>query len=133
MPAQGAALWVGHHGQVSPVPGAEPSYAPRRAVRVQGVLFSGTTLVVKVTERGQMTGNNLLLGLGVPELHKTWVGQKKKRGFGKSILKAAAVRRREHGALRLMIHHEATVVQATILQSDLCFFNDDSISNSHSD
>lgn len=109
MPAQGAALWVGHHGQVSPVPRAEPSYAPRRAVRVQGVFFSGTTLVVKVTERGQMTGNNPLLSPGVPELHKTWV-------IGKSILKAAAVRRREHGDLRLMIQHEATVVQAPILQ-----------------
>lgn len=79
-----------------------------------------------------MTGNNPLLGPGVPELHKTWVGQKK-RVIGKSILKAAAVRRREHGDLRLMIQHEATVVQAPILQSDLCVVNDDSISKSHSD
>lgn len=77
-----------------------------------------------------MTGNNALLSPGVQELHKTWVGQKK-RVIGKSILKAAAVHRREHGDLRLMIQHEAT--QAPILQSDLCVFNDDSISKSPSD
>lgn len=49
LPAQGAALWMRHHGQVSPVSGTEPRYAPWGAVRVQRVLFGGVTLVIKVT------------------------------------------------------------------------------------
>lgn len=83
---------------MSPVPGAESGYALRRAVRVQGVLFSWLTLVVKVTERGQMTRNNLVLGLGVTKFHKTCGGEKKKV-IAKSILKAATDHRTEHGDL----------------------------------
>lgn len=76
LPTQGAALRVGHHGQVSPVPGAESCYALWGAVRVQRVLFSGMTLVVKVSEGGEPTRNNLVLGLGATELHKTCEGKR---------------------------------------------------------
>lgn len=72
LPAQGAALWVGHHGQVSAIPGAEPCYALGGAIRVQRILFSGMTLIVKVTEGGEPTRNNLVLGLRATELHQTW-------------------------------------------------------------
>lgn len=71
LPAQGAALRMGHHSQVSPILGAEPCYALWRAIRVQRVLFGRTTLVIKVTERSEATRNNLVLGLGATELHQT--------------------------------------------------------------
>lgn len=76
LPAQSAALRVGHHGQVSAVPGAEPCYALWGAVRVQRVLFSGVALVVKVSEGGEPTGNDLVLCLGATELHQTYKGKR---------------------------------------------------------
>lgn len=45
----------------------------------------------------------------------------------------AADRRTELGDLRLMIQHEAAVVPAAILQSNLWVFNEDSISYGNSD
>lgn len=104
---------MGHHGQVSPVPGAESRYAPRRAVRVQGVLFSWLTLVVKVTQRGQTARNNLVLGLGATKFHKTCGGEKKE-GIAKPLLRAATDHRAEGGDLGSTRQPEATVGNAPI-------------------
>lgn len=61
---------------MSPIPGAEPCYALWGAVRVQRVRFSGVALVVKVSEGGKPTGNDLVLCLGATELHQTYKGKR---------------------------------------------------------
>lgn len=76
-----------HHGQVSPILGAEPSNALRGAVGVEGVLLGGLTLVVNVPERGQAAGDDPLLSLGATELHQTCEGARLQE---RSILNTAA-------------------------------------------
>lgn len=63
---------MGHHGQVAPIPGAQPRQALGRAVRVLGVNLSGCASVIQVTEGGEAGGDDTLLNLGGTELNQTW-------------------------------------------------------------